>query len=79
MLLRRPEGKVQGMRRTMRRIFRRISVVCGVVVLAVPAVAEAPVKAVAGYERYISGAEARLAGQHRSDLGLWLGWIRAQG
>ena len=57
----------------MRRIFRRISVVCGVVVLAVPAVAEAPVKAVAGYERYISGVEARLVGQHWSDLGFVVG------
>ena len=67
----------------MRRIFRRISVVCGVVVLAVPAVAvavaEAPAKAVAGYERYISGAEARLAGQHRSDLGFVAGVDAAGG
>jgi hypothetical protein len=56
----------------MHRILRWVSAICGMV-LVVPAVAEAPARAVVGYDKYVSGVEARLAGQHRSDLGFVAG------
>ncbi len=56
----------------MQRIFRWVLAVCGMV-LVVPAAAEAPMKAVAAYDRYVSGVEARLEAQHRSNLGFMAG------
>ena len=59
--------------------WRWVSAVCGMVVLGAPALAEVPAKAVAGYEHYVSGVEARLVGQHRSDLGFVAGVDAAGG